>query len=152
MARRLAADTGGLPLLASELIQAIAGGAELPPADSTWLKSGHTLDQTLPGDLPDAVTASIRGNYHRMSEAGQEVLQVAAVLGDRVSVPILARVTGFAADRLVAALDECEWQRWLVPEPRGYSYVARIVRQIIERDMVTKGKRQRILDAAGEHR
>jgi DNA-binding SARP family transcriptional activator len=148
MARRLAADTGGLPLLAIELIRAIASGAELPPADSTWLKSGHTLDQTLPGDLPDAVTASIRGNYHRMSQGGQEVLQVVAILGDRVAMAVIARVTKFAGDVLAAALDECEWQRWLVAEPRGYSYVARIVRQIIDKDMVTKGKRQRILDAA----
>ncbi len=149
LARRLAADTGGLPLLAVELIRAIASGAELPPADRAWLKSGHTLDQTLPGDLPDAVLASVRGNYHRMSEPSQGVLQVVAVLGDRVPVPVIARVTKLDADALADALDECEWHRWLVSEPRGYSYVARIVRQVIDEDMVTPGQRRRILEAAG---
>ena len=149
LARRLAADTGGLPLLAIELIRAIASGAELPPADSAWLRSGHTLDQTLPGDLPNAVTASIRGNYRRMSEAGQEVLCVVAVLGDRVPVPVMARAARLDAAAFEAALDECEWQRWLVPEPRGYSYLARIVRQVVERDMVTPSERRRILASGG---
>jgi DNA-binding SARP family transcriptional activator len=150
LARRLAADTGGLPLLVIELIRAIASGADLPPADGTWLRSGHTLDQTLPGDLPDAVTASIRGNYQRMSEASKEVLRVVAVLGDRVPVPVIARATTLDARAFPSALDECEWQRWLVTEPRGYSYLARIVRQVIDRDMVTSSERRRILAAGGD--
>ena len=51
--------------------------------------------------------------------------------------------------RRASALDELEWHRWLVAEPRGYSFVARIVRQVVERDMVTAGQRQRVLAAAG---
>ena len=47
------------------------------------------------------------------------------------------------------ALDELEWHRWLVAEPRGYSFVARIVRQVVERDMLTPGQRRRVLEAAG---
>jgi len=47
------------------------------------------------------------------------------------------------------ALDELEWHRWLLAEPRGYSFVARIVRQVLERDMLTPGQRRRILEASG---
>ena len=46
-------------------------------------------------------------------------------------------------ERLTADLRE-----WLVAEPRGYSFVARIVHQVVERDMVTVGQRRRVLDAA----
>ena len=48
------------------------------------------------------------------------------------------------------ALDELEWQRWLTAEPRGYTFVARIVRDVVDRDMVTPGQRQRIKDATEE--
>jgi hypothetical protein len=47
------------------------------------------------------------------------------------------------------ALDELEWHRWLLAEPRGYTFVARIVRQVLERDILTPGQRRRILEAAG---
>ena len=52
-------------------------------------------------------------------------------------------------DETAIALDELEWHRWLVAEPRGYSFVARIVRRVVERDMVTAGQRQRVLKATG---
>ena len=87
-----------------------------------------------------------------MSEAGKEVLRVVAVLGDRVPAPQIARAARLDADALAAALDECEWQRWLSFEPRGYSYLARIIRQVIDRDMVTSSERRRILAAGGEQR
>jgi len=49
---------------------------------------------------------------------------------------------------LHAALDELERRGWLTSEPRGYAFVARLVRDVIERDMVTPAQRRRILDAA----
>jgi hypothetical protein len=49
---------------------------------------------------------------------------------------------------LAQALDELEWQGWLAAEPRGYAFVARIVREVIDRDMVTHGQRQRMLEMA----
>ena len=52
------------------------------------------------------------------------------------------------AERLPEALEELEWERWMTAEPRGYSLLARIVRDVILRDMVTAGKRARIEAAA----
>jgi hypothetical protein len=43
------------------------------------------------------------------------------------------------------ALDELEWTRWLVAEPRGYAFLARVVRDVIARDMLTPGQRKRLL-------
>jgi hypothetical protein len=76
------------------------------------------------------------------------VLSQAAVLGDRVSPELLSQIAGISPEELTPILDELEWHRWLVSEPRGYSFLARVVRQVIAEDMLTPGQRQRVLDAA----
>jgi len=73
------------------------------------------------------------------------VLIAAAILGERVAAKRMACATNLEGEALHAALDELEWRRWLVAEARGYVFVARIVRDVVARDMVTEGERQRIL-------
>jgi DNA-binding SARP family transcriptional activator len=147
--RRIAADSAGLPLIAVELLHAVALGLEMRDAERTWPDPQRTLSQTLPGDLPDAVVAAIRIGFRRLSPGAQRLLEAASVLGPRVSAVTLARATGLAPDVVTTGLDELEWQRWLVAEPRGYDFVARIVKVVVLRDMVTKGQRRRVLEAAG---
>jgi hypothetical protein len=60
---------------------------------------------------------------------------------------LLERALSLDGEEVARALDELEWHRWLVAEPRGYSFVARIVRQVVERDIVTPGQRRRVLEA-----
>jgi len=147
--RRVATDSAGIPLLAVELLHAVAAGLDLRETKGAWPEPLKTLDQTLPGELPDAIVAAVRVNFRRLSDAAQRVLIAAAVLGDRVTPLALGRVAGMAGEPLAATLDELEWQRWLAAEPRGYAFVARIVRHVVERDMVAPGQRQRIIEAAG---
>ena len=151
VARRVEVDSAGLPLLAVELLHAVALGLDLQAATgaSAWPAEHRTLDQTMPGDLPDAVTAAIRVGFHRLSKDAQAVLAAASVLGDRVPAVPLGRATGLETERLAGALDELEWERWLAAESRGYSFVARVVRDAVARDMLTAGQRQRILEAVG---
>lgn len=144
LARRVAADSAGLPLLAVELLHAVALGLDLGTITGAWPEPAKTLDQTLPAELPDAVVAAIRVGFRRLTKDAQLVLGTAAVLGDRVEVDRIERATDLHGIRLTAALDELEWQRWLVAEPRGYAFLARIVRDIVARDMLTEGQRQRI--------
>jgi DNA-binding SARP family transcriptional activator len=149
LTRRLAADSAGLPLLAVELLHAVALGLDLHGAAIAWPAPDRTLDQTLPGELPDGVIAALRIGFRRLSKDAQTVLAAASVLGDRVPPARLARATGLDRERTASALDELEWQRWLAFESRGYSFVARIVRHVIARDMLTEGQRQRVIEAAG---
>ena len=146
--RRVATDSAGLPLLAVALLRAVALGLDLGTIAGTWPEPLRTLDQSLPGDLPDAVVAAIRVAFRRLSPNAQRVLVSASVLGDLASPAVLARALEMEWDDLARALDELEWHRWLVAEPRGYSFAARIVRQIVQRDMVTPGQRRRVLEAA----
>ena len=149
IARRVATDSAGLPLLAVELFHAVALGLDLHRTAGAWPAEHHTLDASLPGDLPDAVVAAMRIGYRRLGKDAQAVLAAASVLGERADGTILAKATGLPADRLAAALDEAEWQRWLVADARGYSFVARIVRDCVAKEMLTEGQRRRVLEAAG---
>ena len=148
LSRRLVADSAGIPLLAIELLHAVTLGLDLQQLTGAWPEPLRTLEQTLPGDLPDALTAAIRVNFHRLSSGAQRVLVVAAVLKGRVSPAQLAQASGISGEALTAALDELEWQRWLAAEARGYAFVAKIVRDVIDRDMVLSAERQRIISCA----
>jgi hypothetical protein len=145
--RRVATDSAGLPLLAVELLRAVALGLDLGTISGAWPEPLRTLDQSLPGHLPDAVVAAIRIGVRRLSPPAQRVLAATAVLGDLVSPALLERALSLDGEEVARALDELEWHRWLVAEPRGYSFVARIVRQVVERDIVTPGQRRRVLEA-----
>jgi DNA-binding SARP family transcriptional activator len=147
--RRVATDSAGLPVLAVELLHAVALGLDLSVTGGAWPEPLRTLDQSLPGDLPDGVAAAVRVSFRRLSEDGQSVLSAASVLDEPVALERLERATGLDAGALGAALDELEWQRWLSADARGYSFVARIVRYVVGRDMLTGGQRQRIIEAAG---
>jgi hypothetical protein len=146
--RRVATDSAGMPLLAVELLRAVALGLDLGTISGAWPEPLRTLDQSLPGDLPDAVVAAIRVAYRRLSPTAQRVLVAAAVLGDLTTTARIERALSLSQRETDRALDELEWQRWLLAEPRGYTFVARIVRQVVERDMLTSGQRRRILEAA----
>ncbi|MBI4499967.1 MAG: AAA family ATPase [Gemmatimonadetes bacterium] len=147
LARRIGADSAGLPLLAVEICHAVAAGLDLNATSGAWPQPLRTLDQTLPGELPDTMVAAIRVGFRRLSREAQAALTATAVLGDRVEAQLIGRATGLEGQALNAALDELEWRRWLVAEPRGYAFVARIVREVVERDMITAGQRQRIVEA-----
>jgi predicted ATPase len=144
--RRVATDSAGLPLLVVELLRAVALGLDLRGSAGAWPEPYKTLSQTLPGDLPDTVVAAIKVGFRRLTAGAQRALSAASVLGDRIPLDLFARVLGSSPNEVATALDELEWHRWLVYDPRGYTFAARIVRHIIARDMVTPG--QRVLEAA----
>ncbi len=145
LARRVASDSAGLPLLAVELLHAVALGLDLEQMRGAWPEPFRTLSHTLPGDLPDAIVAAIRMGFRRLSAPAQRVLEGASILPRPTPAEALGTAAALAGDDLHAALDELEWQRWLTADSRGYSFVAKIVREVIARDMLTEGQKERIL-------
>jgi len=134
---------------AVELLRAVALGMDLGTTSGAWPEQFKTLDQTLPGDLPDAVVAAIRVGFRRLSPAARQVLASASILDPRVTPELLVQATALSSAVVTTALDELEWHRWMVSEPRGYDFVARVVRQVVARDMLTPGQRRRILERLG---
>lgn len=150
LARRVYADSAGLPLLAIELLNAVALGLDLAAIQGSWPEPLKTLDQSLPGDLPQGIVTALRVSFRRLSPDAQHILQVAAVLNAPLDMVRLSRGSGLSTAAVAEALDELEWNRWLTLDGRGYGFVARIVRAVIAEDQLTPGQRQRILAAAGE--
>lgn len=148
LSRRIASDSAGLPLLAVELLAAVAGGLELKES-GVWPAPLRTLSHTLPGDLPDTVVAAFRIGFRRVSSAAQQLLGALAALGGHAAPEVLSRATGLVHEPLDAALDELEWRRWIARDGRGYAFVARIARDVINRDMLTPGQRARLVAKAG---
>jgi len=147
--RRVARDSAGIPLLAIELLHAITLGLEPGESGSVWPAPARTLSQTLPTDLPDSVVAAVRVGFRGLTPTAQRVLAGMAVLPDRVTEPAIGQAVELPVESVRPALDELEWQRWITADARGYTFVARIVRDIVGRDMLTAGQRRRIADAAG---
>ncbi|HLG06790.1 MAG TPA: AAA family ATPase [Gemmatimonadales bacterium] len=151
--RRVASDSAGLPLLAVELLSAVAAGLDLHQGVPAWPAPFHTLTETLPGDLPDAVVAALRIGFRRLSPEAQRVLAAASVAGNerggRITEALLTRATELGAPVVQAALDELEWQRWLESDGQGYGFVARLAREVVARDMLTRGQAARIRERLG---
>jgi DNA-binding SARP family transcriptional activator len=145
VARRVGTDSAGIPLLAVELLRAVALGMDLKASSAAWPSPFRTLDQSLPGDLPAAVVAAVRVGFGQLERKTRQVLAAASLLEKRFTPETLALAADLPNDDVIRALDLLEWQRWLVSEPRGYDFAARIVREIIARDMLTPGQRHRIL-------
>lgn len=149
LTRRVSTDSAGLPLLVVELLSAVAAGLDLTKVRGAWPEAFRTLDQTLPGDLPEAVVGAIRVGFRRLSPAAQRLLQAHAVLEGSLTADRLQRATGLTREEVTGALDELEWSRWLLADGRGYAFVARIVREVVKQDLVLPGQRQRLVEAAG---
>lgn len=149
LVRRLSVDSAGLPLLAVELLHAVANGLDLGRVAGAWPEPFHTLTQTRPGQLPPAVIAAIRVGFRRLSPEAQRVLQAVAALGRRETRETLGRAAELGGDALDQALDELEWTRWLTADGRGYTFVAGITREIVASDLLTAGRRERLRALAG---
>ena len=143
LARRVAADSAGSPLLAMELLHAVALGLDLSGTRQAWPQAQRTLDHTMPGELPETVVAAIRIGFRSLSRNARTVVGALAVLGGHATAATLAGATGLAGADLTEALDEAEWERWILADTRGYAFVARIARDVVSRDLVTEGQRQR---------
>jgi len=142
LARRVGTDSAGMPLLAVELLHALASGME--PGAAAWPAPLQTLDQSLPADLPPELVAAFRVSFRRLTDPAQAVLAALSVLGDRASDTKIAAVAELDLEATRAALDELEWARWVESEPRGYGFVARIAKGVVRQDMLTPGQRRRL--------
>ncbi|HET7789459.1 MAG TPA: AAA family ATPase [Gemmatimonadales bacterium] len=143
VARRVGADSAGYPLSAVELIHAVHSGTA-----EAWPTPHRTYQDTPPGPVSGAFVAAVRVNFRTLAEPEQMILRAAALLGDRVPAATLGRAVGLDGPALDAALDDLEWKRWLVVEPRGYGFLSRMYRQTVATELTPDGQRRRILDAA----
>src|SRR6266850_1036074 len=143
LTRRVERDTGGLPLLAVAMLEAVAAGFTPATDAPAWPSRQRTLVDSLPGDLPPAVIGGICLRFRALPAAGQQVLGAAAALDQRLSADRLARATALDRPMVEGVLDLLEWNRWLVADARGYVFAAPIERAVLLQEMVTPGQARR---------
>ncbi|MDT3445340.1 AAA family ATPase [Pseudofrankia sp. BMG5.37] len=101
--------TQGNPFFVTEIGRVLA--AE-PPGEARAAvgagAGGGARDGSWDGPLPDGVRDAIRGRLARLPASCQRVVAAAAVLGTEVEPASLAVATGWALERVLAALDEAE--------------------------------------------
>jgi DNA-binding SARP family transcriptional activator len=149
LARRVMADTVGNPFLVTQIMLALrAGLAVSPGTGAAWPAAHRTLDDTLPGQLPPAVSAALRLRFRALTVPAQRTLASLAVLGGRTTPAALARAAEVEPGGLARALDELERERWIDGDAHGYSFVTRLAREVILADMVTGGEKRRIRERA----
>lgn len=146
--RRALADSAGFPFFAIALLEAIGLGMPMPDAKA-WPEAGRTLDQTLTAELPPALLAAVRTRAALLSPVARHALGAVALAGERVHPAALAEATGIPPGELETALDELETGRWLEWDPRGYSLVARMMREMVAADLLTPGQRRRLEERLG---
>jgi DNA-binding SARP family transcriptional activator len=143
LTRRVERDTGGLPLLAVAMLEAVAGGFTPAPDAPAWPSRTRTLVDSLPADLPPTIVGVVCRRFRALSEAAQQALGAAAALEERVDAGRLARATGLDRRSVEQALDALEWERWLVADARGFVFTAPIERAVLLQEMVTPGQVRR---------
>lgn len=92
VARRIYAETEGLPFFVGEYVRALAGGA-LNVADPQW----HT-----PGGVHDLLRSRLRA----VDEASLQVLTAAAILGRSFDFDTVREVSGRSAEETLVAVEE----------------------------------------------
>ncbi|MDI3280452.1 MAG: AAA family ATPase [Bacillota bacterium] len=109
VAEAVHARTAGLALFVREVLEAAA-------------RTGRLL---APGDpLPQTLRQAIDRKLDRLSSETQAVLELAAVIGERFSYDLLARVAGAAEDHLTEALETAVDWHVIAPCDAGGSWFA----------------------------
>jgi tetratricopeptide (TPR) repeat protein len=109
----LTLQTGGNPLFAVELLQAMQERGDLIRDDGHWVE-GPALDW---GMLPARVEATIAERIGRLEKVHREILSIASVEGEIFTAQVVAQVQGVGERKLLQGLSgELEQRHHLVRE------------------------------------
>ncbi len=114
LARAVWAETEGNPFFMVEVMRHLAETGVLERREGRWFVSS-VLDEV---GIPEGVRDVVGRRLSRMSEAANQALTVAAVVGSEFEPAIVAAAAGMAEDDLLTGIDEAVAAR-LVVEVRG---------------------------------
>jgi len=100
-AELLHSRTEGVPLALEESVRLLHARSDLIRRDGEWIR--RTLDEI---DVPPSIRDAVTDRVGRLSTEAQQMLLAAAVLVDAEAEPVLAHVSGLAADEVEPALRE----------------------------------------------
>ena len=143
LARRVAQESGGNPLLAVTLLRDLAEAAPRRGAVA-WPRRGATFEGTLPVQLSATVRGAITARVARLDEDSRAVLRAASVAGEVVDPSLIARVLDLPQAQIDAALDRLEREHFVVFTGDRYAFNGQLLPAVIERECVQAGGRRRL--------
>ena len=100
------------------------------------------VDHMSGASLPEKMRAVLAWRFARLSSDAQQLLAVAAVIGQTFSYAVLTQAVGLSDDAAVAALDEC-WQQRVIREQGsdGYDFSHEKQREVVYSQLSTARRR-----------
>jgi DNA-binding SARP family transcriptional activator len=144
LARRVAQESGGNLFLAVALLRDLGQAALLQKDSPEWPRAGSTYDSTLPVRISEMVRSAIAARVARLDEDSLAVLRAASIAGDVLDPTLIAGVAGVPGDRVEAALDQLERERFLVFDGGRYTFTGRLLPAVIESECMQSGGRHRL--------
>ncbi len=128
LAMRVFQSTDGNPLFTRELVLHLIESGIVTNIDGRWTARGD-IDTV---GIPDGIRLVVGERLGRVSEASQQLLVWAAVVGLRFDVPLLVSVSMIPYERVLDALEQCVTAR-LVTEvaPDEFAFAHALVRSSI---------------------
>jgi len=144
LARRVAQESGGNPLLAVTLLRDLGDSAVERRGPAEWPRPGATYDSTLPVQISAVVRSAITARVARLDEDTLAVLRAASVAGDVLDPTLITEVLELPRARIDAALDRLEQERFVVFGGDRYAFNGQLVRAVVESECIQAGGRRRL--------
>ncbi len=141
----------GIPLYAVETVRMLVSEGRLEQADGVYRPTGQ-LDELA---VPETLRSLIASRLDALEPVRRSILQDAAVLGQRFTLPVLAQVSGVADDQLEEHLRALVAREILdvdidprSPERGQYGFVQSLIREVAYATLSRAERRSRHLAAA----
>ncbi|MBA2686521.1 MAG: AAA family ATPase [Gemmatimonadaceae bacterium] len=122
--------THGNPFFVEEILKGLIAAGHLHKTGTAW--NGWNVESLhLPGTVRDAIEARL----DRLSAQARDIAALASVVGTRVNLDTLSKISALTGDDLVSAVDELSSQRILheLPEttPAEYDFTHPLFQQVL---------------------
>lgn len=137
LAELLFAETEGNPFFLSEVLSHLMESRAIYQENGRWVGDRALIARL---GVPEGVREVLGRRLSALSDAANEALTVAAVIGQEFSVPVLAEVLGVDSDTLVERLDEAVDRRLIGEAPQSFDtfrFAHALVRQTLSEELTT---------------
>ncbi|HET8623204.1 MAG TPA: AAA family ATPase [Gemmatimonadales bacterium] len=148
LARRLAFETSGNPLLLVTLLRALEQRSSLRHDTLVWPAAGVTFDSPLPISVPELARLAIVAQVTGLDEPARRVLAVASTLGLALDLELVASLAECPRSQIEASLPEMERAGLIVSDGERYAFAAPLVAQVVRSEFLTPGQRRAVCRSA----
>jgi predicted ATPase len=142
LARRLAFETGGNPLLIVTLLRGLAEVASLREDATAWPPPRVTMEAPVPITVPHLVRMVTLARTRQLDDTTRRVLVAACVCQRDVTREHLHALTQVDQARVAAALAELERKHFIVMDGEYYAVAAPLIARVVADELLTSGERR----------